>query len=131
MTVRRKVVLYYERPTTQRSLLPILDRAFQVIASPDAATIEAAIRIYRPVIVLAEYADSYRRTTMVLQWATSLAPESRRIVLCSMDTMIKGFDAVREGIADQPLIWPGDSADLLSALGIAPGAKRSDPLIRR
>lgn len=131
MNLRRKLVLYFERPGTERSLRAVLDRAFHVISSNEAATIEAAIRIYRPVIVIAEIGESYRRTEMILQWATTLAPDSRRIALCRSDAMSKGFDAVREGIADEPLIWPGSTEDLLSSLGMHAGAKRSDPLIRR
>lgn len=131
---RRRIIFYFETHPQLQAIKRLSGREAEIIAASDAATVEAAIRLYRQVdVILAERNNTTGASLQILASAKEQLPGVTRVMIASSDAIAGVYEAVYERVIDALLFTPCREDKLREALGLGPSpeAVLGEPLTAR
>jgi DNA-binding NtrC family response regulator len=134
MTHRRKrIIFYFETHHQLQAIKDMTGREAEVIAASDAATVEAAIRLYKQVdIVLAERQNKDGASLRILEAAKEQLPSAKRVMIASSDAIAGVYEAVYNRVIDVLVFTPCREDKIRESLGLAASvAKSLEPVVTR
>ncbi len=118
---RRRIIFYFETHNQLNAIKQLAGRDAEIIAAGDAATVEAAIRLYKQVdTILVERQHKDGASLRILTSAKSQLPTARRVMLVSTEAVAGVYEAVYERVVDSLVFKPCREDQVRDALGLGP-----------
>lgn len=118
---RRRIIFYFETHNQLNAIKLLAGRDAEIIAAGDAATVEAAIRLYKHVdTILVERQHKEGASLRILTSAKSQLPNARRVMLVSTEAVAGVYEAVYERVVDSLIFKPCREDQVRDALGLGP-----------
>jgi hypothetical protein len=128
MSLRRRVILFYQQPQTLSQLKRWAGRDVEVVAAIDWPTLEATLRLYQKIDgFAAERSSAEDKSLDVMKLVKNRRPDVRRVLLVEQEAMAGVCEALHDKLFAQMLFFPLRNDELSRAFDVAPVAPAAVP----